>query len=122
MSKHLGLMARIKPGQGHEERAALEGAPRVNNRNLPDCYFRVGFPTPIVCLADADSEGVQAMVERTTRPLARRAVIVDDERGQATTVGGRAVAAIDRYVQELLPPFAAALTRYDRDREYSCPW
>jgi arginine decarboxylase len=28
-------------------------------------------------------------------------------------------AAIDRYVQVLLPPYAAALARYDREREYS---
>ena len=34
-------------------------------------------------------------------------------------LAGRAVAAIERYVQGLLPPFAAALARYDRDREYS---
>src|SRR5262249_30925733 len=26
---------------------------------------------------------------------------------------------IERYIQSLLPPFAAALARYDRDREYS---
>ncbi|HVS22247.1 MAG TPA: Orn/Lys/Arg decarboxylase N-terminal domain-containing protein [Gammaproteobacteria bacterium] len=34
-------------------------------------------------------------------------------------LAGRAVAAIERYVEGLLPPFAAALARYDRDREYS---
>ena len=37
----------------------------------------------------------------------------------AAFVGGRAVAAIERYIQALLPPFAAALARYDREREYS---
>ena len=37
----------------------------------------------------------------------------------ASFIGGRAVAAIERYVEGLLPPFAAALARYDRDREYS---
>jgi arginine decarboxylase len=37
----------------------------------------------------------------------------------ASFLAGRAVAAIDRYVQGLLPPFAAALARYERDREYS---
>jgi arginine decarboxylase len=37
----------------------------------------------------------------------------------AAFVAGRAVAAIERYIQGLLPPFAAALARYDRDREYS---
>jgi arginine decarboxylase len=34
-------------------------------------------------------------------------------------IAGRTVAAIERYVQGLLPPFAAALARYERDREYS---
>jgi arginine decarboxylase len=37
----------------------------------------------------------------------------------ASFVAGRAAAAIERYVEGLLPPFAAALARYDRDREYS---
>jgi len=37
----------------------------------------------------------------------------------AAFVGGRAAAAIERYLQGLLPPFAAALGRYDREREYS---
>jgi len=37
----------------------------------------------------------------------------------AAFIGGRASAAIERYIQGLLPPFAAALSRYDRDREYS---
>ncbi|MGH7586812.1 MAG: Orn/Lys/Arg decarboxylase N-terminal domain-containing protein [Gemmatimonadales bacterium] len=37
----------------------------------------------------------------------------------ASFVAGRAVAAIERYIQALLPPFAAALARYDREREYS---
>ena len=37
----------------------------------------------------------------------------------AAFIAGRAVAAIERYVQGLLPPFAAALARYDREREYS---
>ena len=37
----------------------------------------------------------------------------------AAFLAGRAVAAIERYIQGLLPPFAAALARYDREREYS---
>ncbi len=37
----------------------------------------------------------------------------------AAFIAGRAAAAIERYVQGLLPPFAMALARYDRDREYS---
>ncbi|MFL5518509.1 MAG: Orn/Lys/Arg decarboxylase N-terminal domain-containing protein, partial [Gemmatimonadales bacterium] len=37
----------------------------------------------------------------------------------ATFVGGRVSASVERYIQTLLPPFAAALARYDREREYS---
>src|SRR3954466_1384406 len=37
----------------------------------------------------------------------------------AAFVAGRGTAAVDRYVDGLLPPFTAALTRYDREREYS---
>ena len=37
----------------------------------------------------------------------------------AAFVAGRAVAAIERYIQGLLPPFAAALAGYNRDVEYS---
>ena len=42
--------------------------------------------------------------------------ILDDT---AAFVAGRAVAALERYIQGLLPPFAAALARYEREREYS---
>lgn len=34
-------------------------------------------------------------------------------------VAGRAAASMGRYLQSLLPPFAAALARYDRESEYS---
>src|SRR3954452_10756895 len=37
----------------------------------------------------------------------------------AAFVAGRVTAAVDRYVDGLLPPFAAALAGYDREREYS---
>jgi len=37
----------------------------------------------------------------------------------AAFMAGRAQAAIERYLQGLLPPFAAALARYDREREHS---
>ncbi len=42
--------------------------------------------------------------------------ILDDT---ASFIGGRVQAAIERYIEALLPPFAAALARYDREREYS---
>ncbi|HSC67668.1 MAG TPA: Orn/Lys/Arg decarboxylase N-terminal domain-containing protein, partial [Cellvibrio sp.] len=37
----------------------------------------------------------------------------------AAFISGRVVASIDRYIRELLPPYAAALARYDRELEYS---
>jgi arginine decarboxylase len=37
----------------------------------------------------------------------------------AAFIGGRASAAIERYLQGLLPPFTAALGAYNREREYS---
>ncbi len=37
----------------------------------------------------------------------------------ASFVAGRAAASIDRYLQGLLPPFAAALAAYQQEREYS---
>ncbi len=42
--------------------------------------------------------------------------ILDDT---ASFIAGRVQVAVDRYLGELLPPFAAALARYDRGREYS---
>ena len=42
--------------------------------------------------------------------------ILDDT---AAFISGRVQAALERYVQALLPPFVAALSRYDREREYS---
>ena len=37
----------------------------------------------------------------------------------ADFIAGRVAGAIERYIDELLPPFTAALARYDREREYS---
>ena len=37
----------------------------------------------------------------------------------APFIAGRVQVAIERYIQVLLPPYAAALARYDREREYS---
>lgn len=37
----------------------------------------------------------------------------------ADFIAGRAVAAMDRYADTLLPPFAAALMKYNREQEYS---
>ena len=37
----------------------------------------------------------------------------------ASFIAGRVQAAIERYLENLLPPYAAALMRYNREREYS---
>jgi arginine decarboxylase len=37
----------------------------------------------------------------------------------AAFIAGRAQAAMDRYLERLLPPYAAALMQYNREREYS---
>jgi arginine decarboxylase len=37
----------------------------------------------------------------------------------AAFIAGRALAAMDRYLDNLLPPYASALMRYNREREYS---
>jgi arginine decarboxylase len=37
----------------------------------------------------------------------------------APFIAGRVQAAIERYLESLLPPYAAALARYEREREYS---
>ncbi len=42
--------------------------------------------------------------------------VLDDT---AAFIAGRVQASIDRYIDGLLPPFTAALARYDREREYS---
>ena len=42
--------------------------------------------------------------------------ILDDT---ATFISGRVQGAIERYAQTLLPPYLAALMRYDREKEYS---
>jgi arginine decarboxylase len=39
----------------------------------------------------------------------------------ADFIAGRVIAAMDRYFDALLPPFAAALLKYDREREYPGP-
>jgi hypothetical protein len=37
----------------------------------------------------------------------------------ASFISGRVQAAIQHYLEALLPPYAAALARYDREKEYS---
>ena len=69
---------------------------------------------PVFLLADRKVAGTVTIEVAT---LADEFVwILEDT---AAFVGGRVVAALERYLEGLLPPFAAALARYQRDREYS---
>ena len=69
---------------------------------------------PIFLMASRDLAG-SVSVEVAT--LADEFVwILDDT---AAFISGRLQASVERYLGELLPPFAAALARYDREREYS---
>ncbi len=89
--------------QSHEQATDLLRALRSRNAKVP-----------VFLLADRKVAG-SVTIEVAT--LADEFVwILDDT---ASFIAGRAVAAIERYVQGLLPPFAAALAGYNRDREYS---
>ena len=69
---------------------------------------------PVFLMADRRIAG--AMTVETLTLADEFVWILEDT---ASFVAGRAEAAIQRYVAGLLPPFAAALARYNRDREYS---
>ena len=67
---------------------------------------------------------VYLMADRRTADVTVEVATLADEfiwllEDTATFVGGRAAASIERYLEGLLPPYAAALARYDREREYS---
>jgi arginine decarboxylase len=67
---------------------------------------------------------VYLMADRRTTDISVEVATLADEfiwllEDTATFVGGRAAASIERYLEGLLPPYAAALARYDREREYS---
>ncbi len=69
---------------------------------------------PVFLMADRKVAGTVTIEVAT---LADEFVwILEDTAG---FVAGRISASIERYIQVLLPPFAAALARYDREREYS---
>jgi len=89
--------------KAHEEATQLLRAVRARNTKVP-----------IFLMANRKLAGT-VNVEVAT--LADEFIWVLDD--TASFIAGRVVAAIDRYVQTLLPPYAAALARYDREREYS---
>jgi len=89
--------------QSHTEATELLRALRGRNAKVP-----------VFLMADRKVAGTVTIEVAT---LADEFVwILEDTAG---FVAGRVSAAIERYIQQLLPPFAAALARYDREREYS---
>jgi arginine decarboxylase len=89
--------------KSHEQAAALLRKVRERNERVP-----------IFLMADRAVAGT-ITVEVAT--LADELVwLLGDT---AAFIAGRAQAAMDRYLEQLLPPYAAALMRYNREREYS---
>jgi arginine decarboxylase len=87
----------------HKQATELLRAVRARNTKVP-----------IFLLASRDLAG-SVSVEVAT--LADEFVwILEDT---ASFISGRVQASMDRYIANLLPPYAAALARYDREREYS---
>jgi len=89
--------------QSHAQALELLRALRARNARIP-----------VFLMADQKVAGTVTIEVAT---LADEFVwILDDT---AAFIAGRAVAAMERYIDGLLPPYAAALARYDREREYS---
>jgi len=89
----------------HSHEAATELLRTVRKRNVK---------IPIFLMADRNIAG-SLNVEVMT--LADEFIwILDDT---PTFISGRVQGAIDRYASQLLPPYFAALLKYDREKEYS---
>jgi arginine decarboxylase len=87
----------------HEQATDLLRAVRTRNTKVP-----------IFLMA---SRAIAGTVSVEVATLADEFVwILDDT---AAFVGARVEATIERYIQKLLPPYTAALARYDREAEYS---
>src|SRR3954468_23091318 len=87
----------------HEEATELLRAVRKRNAKLP-----------IFLLASRKLAGTVGVEVAT---LADEFIWIHDD--TAPFIAGRVQASIERYLESLLPPYAAALARYDREREYS---
>ena len=87
----------------HEQATELLRSVRARNANVP-----------IFLMASRELAG-SVSVEVAT--LADEFIWTLDD--TASFICGRVQAAIERYIQALLPPFTTALARYDREREYS---
>ncbi|HKE44074.1 MAG TPA: Orn/Lys/Arg decarboxylase N-terminal domain-containing protein [Steroidobacteraceae bacterium] len=87
----------------HQQATELLRAVRARNAKVP-----------IFLLASRKLAG-SVSVEVAT--LADEFIWIFDD--TASFIAGRVEAAIARYIENLLPPYAAALARYNREREYS---
>src|SRR4051812_29446559 len=92
-------------GEGHDHAEAGELLGTLRSRNAK---------VPVFLMADRKVAGT-VTVEVAT--MADEFVFTLED--TASFVAGRAAASIDRYLQGLLPPFAAALASYQQEREYS---
>ena len=90
-------------GTAHKKATELMRAVRRRNAKLP-----------IFLMASRKLAGTVGVEVAT---LADEFIWIHDDTAQF--IAGRVLSAIDRYLESLLPPYAAALARYDRDREYS---
>ncbi|HEV7365939.1 MAG TPA: Orn/Lys/Arg decarboxylase N-terminal domain-containing protein [Gemmatimonadales bacterium] len=89
--------------QSHDEATELLRAVRSRNAKVP-----------IFLMADRKVAGTITIEVAT---LADEFIWLLEDTG--AFIAGRTQAAIERYLQGLLPPFAAALASYEREREYS---
>ena len=87
----------------HEQATELLRAVRARNASVP-----------IFLMASRDLAGTVSV--EIAQLVDEFIWVLDDTAG---FIGGRVQNAIERYIEDLLPPFAAALARYDREREYS---
>lgn len=90
-------------GNSHAQATELLRAARARNAKIP--IFLLASRT----LAGSVSVEVATLADEFVW-------ILEDT---ASFISGRVQAAIERYIELLLPPYAAALARYDREREYS---
>src|SRR5262245_34729778 len=88
---------------GHAQAVALLRAVRKRNAKLP-----------IFLMA---SRALAGSVDVEVATLSDEFIwILEDT---AAFISGRVQASVERYLENLLPPYAAALAKYDREREYS---
>lgn len=90
-------------GSVHKKATDLLRAVRKRNAKLP-----------IFLMASRKLAGTLGVEVAT---LADEFIWIHDD--TAAFIAGRVQAAVERYLEALLPPYAAALARYDREREYS---